>query len=186
MGNDQTWISAFLTFMGAVIVLIILGVLLGLAGLPLWPFVMLLLVYATIDGFDNEKFKWEWISGFIGILAGMSQHLVTELTGSAIAATAVFFVLAMALGTGFVKGKVKWASLFGILMLSILTLYSFNVGQLSGVAGVSAVEDFARVIVAYVIGIGLNYALGAAVHKVMGGKAKTADENKVEAGPSQA
>ena len=137
---------------------------------------ILLLVYASVDGFDSSKFWWESLSGALGIVAGMSNPVVTELTGSSTAGLVVFFLCALVVGGGFVKGDVKWATINGVLMLTVLTVFSSTPEQLCGVAGAGALEALIRVMIAYGIGIVLNWALGTAAAKVAGGSKEEALE----------
>lgn len=165
MGKDMTWKAAILTFLGAVVALVVIGVLLGLIGLPLWPFVFLLFFFASVDGFDMEKFKLDILSGVLGIFAGMSQAIVMQLTGNSTVALVAFFLCAMFLGASFVHGGTKWATLFGLMMLTMLTTIQMQPFQIAGcptLTDMGALEAFLRVMGGYAIGVVLCFGLGKA------------------------
>ncbi|MGI6229424.1 MAG: hypothetical protein ACOYJL_00775 [Tractidigestivibacter sp.] len=164
----KSFFVAVLTFVCAMLVIVLFGVLFGMVGLPLWPFVMLLLIYASYDGFDDERFRWSAIGAAIGLLTGMSQSVVSELSGSSVAGLVVFFLLAAVTAGSFVMGGVKWANFPMVLMLTITTVFQLTPAQLAGSASadVSAVQALGPVAVGYVVAVVLMWLFGKLVHKV--------------------
>lgn len=164
----KDFIVAIITFVCAMLVIVLMGVLLGMVNLPLWPSVMLLLIYASYDGFNDERFRWSVVGAAIGIITGMSQSVVAELTGNTIAGVVVFFLLAAVTAGSFVMGGVKWANFPMVLMLTITTVFQLTPAQLAGStnADMTAVQALVPVIVGYIVAVVLMWLFGKLVHKV--------------------
>jgi hypothetical protein len=181
--TPKDFIVAVITFVCAMLVIVLFGILFGMVNLPLWPSVMMLLIYASYDGFDDGRFRWSCVGAAIGILTGMSQSVVAELTGSAIAGVVVFFLLAAVTAGSFVMGGVKWANFPMVLMLTITTVFQLTPAQLAGSASadMGAVEALGPVVVGYIVAVILMWLFGKLVHKVgMGAGASEKAEAKQE------
>lgn len=169
-------ITSFLILVVAVIVIVAIGIGFGAIGIPLWPFILFLFLYAGIDKFDARQLPWTALSGAIGIFAGMAQGVFGELTGIPEVGLAVFAVSAAALATAFIMGNVKWANLTGLLLMTVLTLFQFDPALLAGVAGAGWVSAFLRAMASYLIAVIVFFIVG----KVMAARAVEAPEAQPE------
>lgn len=166
-------VTSVVIFLIAVVVVVVVAVGLGALGVPLWPFILLVFFYTSVDGFAPEKLKGTAVSGAIGIFVGMSQGIFAQLTGSTTAGFVCFGILAIVFCSAFIMGNVPWSTVFGILIMTIMTLFSLEPCIWAGIPAktdMGSLEAFLRVIGSYAIGVILFVVLGI----VMKNKAATA------------
>lgn len=70
-------ITSALILLAAVVVIVLIAMAFGTIGVPLWPFILFLFFYTSVDNFDPAKLKGTAIGGLLGIIVGMSQGVVT-------------------------------------------------------------------------------------------------------------
>lgn len=164
----------------AVVIIVGIAIGFGAVGIPLWPFILLLFYYSSFERFDSSKFVMTCVGTAIGIFVGMSQGIFTELLGNQTAGLVVFVTLVLVLGTGFIMGDVPWASIYGILTMTILTLFSQTAGAWAGNPAntdMGWVEAFSRCMASFAICVVL-FVIVNALMKKKGGAEKDAPRNK--------
>ncbi|MDO5107200.1 MAG: hypothetical protein Q4D39_02880 [Coriobacteriaceae bacterium] len=169
-------ITSIIILVIAVAVIIGIAIVFGMIGIPLWPFIMFLFLYSGLDNFDASKLPWTALSGAIGIFSGMAQGMFGEITGNPTIGMVAFALSAGALACAYIMGGVKWANLTGLLLMTVLTLFSFEPSALAGVAEATWVGAFVRSMASYLIAVVVFVIVG----KVTAGKAAAA-----QAGDSQ-
>lgn len=155
-------ITSALILLAAVVVIVLIAIGFGAIGVPLWPFILFLFFYTSVDNFDPAKLKGTAIGGLLGIIVGMSQGVVTQLSGSVVVGYVVFGVLALVLCTAFIMGDVVWSNVFGMLIMSILTLFSLEPCVWAGFPAQSDMgwlEAMLRVLGSYLIAVALFVVL---------------------------
>lgn len=161
-------ITSALILLAAVVVVVLIAMGFGAIGVPLWPFILFLFFYTSVDKFEPAKLKGTAIGGLLGIVVGMSQGVVTQLSGSTVVGYVVFGVLALVLCTAFIMGDVMWANVFGMLLMSILTLFSLEPCVWAGFPAqgdMGWLEALLRVLGSYLIGVALFAVLAVLMKK---------------------
>lgn len=146
----------------AIIIFVGIGIGFGMAGIPLWPFVFFMFYFTSVVNFDKSKLQPTAIGGFIGIFVGMSQGIITQLTGNPAIGLAVFIVLALTVITMFIMGDFPFINVLTMLIITLLTLFTVMVpgdwaGFTSSMAGydMGYLEAFIRSACSYVLAVGL-------------------------------
>ncbi len=146
----------------AILIFVGIGIGFGMIGIPLWPFVFFMFYFTSVVNFDKSKLWSTALGGFIGILVGMSQGIVTQLTGNPIIGLAVFIILALTVVTMFIMGEFPFINVLTMLLITLLTLFSVMVpgdwaGYTSSMAGydMGYLEAFIRSICSYALSVGL-------------------------------
>lgn len=166
-------LTSFIILVIAVVIIVGIAIGFGAIGIPLWPFIFLLFFYSSFDKFDSSKFAMTCIGTAIGIFVGMSRGIFTDVLGSSIAGIVVFAILAIVLATGFIMGDVPWASIYGVLTMTVLTLFTLDPCIWAGVPAavdMGWVEAFLRCMASFAVGV----CLFAVVNVVMKKKAAQA------------
>ncbi|MBC3888117.1 hypothetical protein GH810_07325 [Acetobacterium paludosum] len=148
-------ITSFIITLISILVFIGIGMGFAKIGIPIWPFVLFLLYFSTIDAFDKSKLWQTAIGGLIGITVAMSQGIVTELTLNPGAGVAVFAILAIAVVTMFIMGNVPYVNIFTMILVALMTAITFTPGNLAGFPGVEMnyIEAYIRVLSSYALGV---------------------------------
>lgn len=160
--------TSLATLLIASVVVIAIAVGLGIIGVPLWPFILFVFFFASAEGFKMEKLKYTAISGAIGIFIGMAQGIISQVTGSSIIGLICFIALVLVFCTAFIMGNVPWSNVFGILVMTIMTLFSLEPCVWAGIAtqaDMGWMEAFVRVIVSYGLAVLVFIAVGAAMKR---------------------
>ena len=161
-------LSSAVTFLIAVVVIASIAVAMGAVGIPLWPFIFLLFFYSSVDGFNPQKFTGTALGGFIGIFVGMSQGIFTQLLGNPVAGIVCYALLALVLGTAFIMGDVPWANVFGLLLMTLLSLFTLEPNVWAAVADkpdMGSIEAFVRVIASYAVAVVLFIIVNSVIKK---------------------
>ena len=157
-----------LIFVAAVIVIVLITSGFGAIGIPLWPFIFFLFFYTSVDNFNPQKLKGTALGGMIGIFVGMSQGIVSQLSGNTTVGFAAFALFALILGTAFIMGNVAWANVFGLLLMTLLTLFPLNPcvwAALPARTTLGWTECFLRVMASYLIAVVLFVLVSAIMRK---------------------
>lgn len=168
-------ISSSIIFIVAVLIVVCIAIGMGALGIPLWPFIFLVFFYTSVDNFNMTKFKGTAIGGLIGIFVGMSQGILTQISGNSILGIVGFAICALVLGSAFIMGDVWWANVFGLLVMTMLTLFSLDPWIWAGIPdaiGMGSIEAFIRVIISYLIGVLLFIIINSVMKK-------KADQHKI-------
>lgn len=170
----------------AIIIFAGIGIGFGMIGIPLWPFVFFMFYFTSVVNFDKSKLWSTTIGGFIGILVGMSQGIITQLTGNPMIGLAVFIVLALTVVTMFIMGEFPFINVLTMLIITLLTLFSVMVpgdwaGFTSSMVGydMGYLEAFIRSICSYALSVGLFVIVSYVMAK------KTAEAEVSEGGVAQ-
>lgn len=161
-------IKSALIFVIAVVVIVLIAIGFGAIGIPLWPFIFFLFFYTSVDNFNPQKLKGTAVGGVIGIFVGMSQGIVSQLSGNTMVGFAAFALLALILGTAFIMGNVAWANVFGLLLMTLLTLFPLEPCVWAAIPARSTlgwVECFLRVMASYLIAVIIFVAVSAIMRK---------------------
>ena len=108
------------------------------------------------------------LGGMIGIFVGMSQGIVSQLSGNTTVGFAAFALFALILGTAFIMGNVAWANVFGLLLMTLLTLFPLNPcvwAALPARTTLGWTECFLRVMASYLIAVVLFVLVSAIMRK---------------------
>lgn len=168
-------ITSFIITLISILVFIGIGMGFAKIGIPMWPFVLFMLFFASIDNFDKSKLWTTTIGGLIGITVAMSQGIITELTLNPLVGITVFAILAIAVVTMFIMGNVPYVNVFTMMLVALLTSISFTPGILAGFPGVEInyVEAYIRVLCSYALGV----VLFVIITNIMARKAINAQPN---------
>ena len=163
----------FVLFLIVTVLLAALGTIFGLVGIPLWPNVLLLFIYAMFDRMDNKELLWTVVSGIVGTFVAMSSAIFTEITGSSTVGLIAMIIGILILGTAAVVGNVKWAKMLAILMLCYVMLMAIQPWQIAGLStatDIGALKAFLLACVSFVVSIPLMMLIGWLAKKLHGGK----------------
>lgn len=148
--------TSALIFIIAVAIIIGVSMGMGIVGIPLWPFIFLVLFFTSVDGSKPEKLMGTALGGFIGIFVGMSQGIFTQITGNAMVGLVLFIICVMVLGTAFFMGTVPWANVFGLLLMTIMTQFTLAPNVWAGapaITDMTSIEAFIRIVISYALGV---------------------------------
>lgn len=148
-------ITSFIITIISILVFMVVGIGFSKIGIPVWPFILFILYFSTIDAFDKSKLWTTAIGGVIGITVAMSQGIVTELTLNPIVGTVVFAILAIIVVTMFIMGNIPCVNVFTMILLALMTAITFTAGNLAGFPGVEMnyIEAYMRVLCSYALGV---------------------------------
>ncbi|MBR0374527.1 MAG: hypothetical protein IJH91_08380 [Mogibacterium sp.] len=152
------------------VILIAIIILYGIAGLPTWPFILLLVVSSECYALKTDGFWIRAVGGLIAILLGFIQVLLPSSLGSGVI-LAIFLVLVIVLvNLDVMKNK---------FIANAVTMVIFNI--IVQVPGVMTKENVVPVTIAYVVGVAIMaaiiYGLDALAKK---GQKKAEAETKAE------
>lgn len=167
----------------AIAIFVGITIVFSMIGIPLWPFVFFMFFFTSIDKFDKSKLWSTAIGGFIGIFVGMSQGMITQLTGNEMIALIIFALMAISLVTMFIMGDVPVVNVFTLLLLTLITLFTSNVpgdwaGFTSEMAGydMGYIEAFVRICGSYALSV-LLFVVVSNVMAKRAAKAVVTDES---------
>lgn len=154
-GSGKKILMSLIIALVAIAIFVGIGAVFSMIGIPLWPFVFFMFFYTSIDKFDRSKFWPTAVGGLVGTVVGMSQGIVTELSGSSVAGIAVFAVLAVACVTLFIMGNVRFVNVLTLLLITLITVFTFTAGDLAGspASSMGYVESFIRVVGSYALSV---------------------------------
>lgn len=149
--------TSFIISLVAIAIFIGIGIGFSKIGIPLWPFVFFMFFFTSIDNFDKSKLWPTAIGGLIGILVGMTQGIVTELTLNPITGIVAFAVLAIICVTIFIMGNVPYVNVFTMILITLMTVFTFTASDLGGFPGMemSYIESLLKVASSYALSVGL-------------------------------
>lgn len=131
--------KSFITAVTVIAIFVGLGIGASMVGIPLWPFVMFLLWYTSVNMFDGDNFWNLAIGGFIGIILGFTTSIVAYLvdpTGmnanAGMIGLAVFGVIALIVVTLLISGKFAVLNPFMAIIMTIMTVFTLFPAQLAG------------------------------------------------------
>lgn len=151
--------KSFITAVVVIAIFVGLGIGANMVGIPLWPFVMFMLWYTSVNMFDGDNFCNLAIGGLIGILLGFTTSVVAYLvdptgmnTNAGMIGLAVFGVIALIVVTLLITGRIPVLNPFMAIIMTIMTVFTMFPAQLAGSA--APVTDIS----AAMMGIALNPA----------------------------
>jgi len=143
------------------VLILVIAILLGFRALklPVWPFLILLVVCAEVYGLSTEAFWNTVLSGLLGLAMGFLQILL-GLTGLPAAAVTVVFLVALILFVALDVEKNR-------IVAHVLCLLNLNI--VLNVPGVAEKENLLPVFASYALGAAIMamivYAIRAAAKR---------------------
>lgn len=156
----------------ALVVIVGIGIGFGKIGIPLWPFVFFLMFYLQLENMNGSKLWSTAIGGIIGIFAGMSQGIFTELTGNPIYGLAGMALVLFSIIVIFIMQATPYINNYTMLLLTMLTMFTVSANALGGLTGTEMgfIEAFIRAFCSYAVSV----TLFAILTNLMANKAKKA------------